>query len=123
MTSDEQLNIKPGSSRSTCVRFSEDEYIKVKRMQLESGRSIPWLLRTALLSGGISPPTLDSETRQVVRRVIGNMGNNINQLAKAVNSGLINDFNNRLQGIYDEVMTFKSYLGLSYGNSKNSIRQ
>jgi hypothetical protein len=92
-------------------------------MQLESGRSIPWLLRTALLSGGISPPTLDSETRQVVRRVIGNMGNNINQLAKAVNSGLINDFNNRLQGIYDEVMTFKSYLGLSYGNSKNSIRQ
>jgi len=121
MTTDDQTLYKVGSSRSTCVRFTEAEYLAVKRLQIESGRSIPWLLKTALLSGGISPPTLDAETRQAVRREIGYMGNNLNQLTKAVNTGLIGDFAERICAIYDHVMMFKSYLGLNYGDSKNSL--
>ena len=103
------------------VRFTRDEFVTLKRNELETGRSIPWLLKTAYFSGGITPPTLDAETRKAVKRELAYMGNNLNQLVKNVNSGLISNVKEEVQELLSTFRTLKAYLGLDYGDRKDSL--
>jgi hypothetical protein len=113
--------MKPTPTPTSHVRFSYEEYLRIKRDELEAGKSIPWLLKTAYFQRGISAPTLDVETRNAVKRELAYIGNNLNQLTKNVNSGLISNAKEEAQQLLNGVNTLKSFLGLDYGDCKNSI--
>ena len=73
------------------VRFTPLEYLRLKREQLLAGRSIPWLLKTRYFNAAeLRPPAFDYQTSREIIRGINAIGNNMNQIAKRVNSG-IND--------------------------------
>ncbi len=114
MTNSKETIVQVGSSLSTCVRFSAEEYLILKKDELLIGKSIPWLLKTAYFKNGIAPPLLDAETRRAVRRELAYIGNNINQLAKNVNSGLISQVKDEVQEMLQAIRTLKSFLGLDY---------
>ena len=105
----------------TNVRLSRGEYLRLKRDELESGRSVPWLLKTAYFEHGISAPTLDVESRKVVRRELAYIGNNLNQLTKNVNSGLISNVKEEVQEMIQAFRVLKSFLCLDYGDRKDSL--
>ena len=69
------------------VRFTPEEYRRLQREQLLTGRSIPWLLRTRCFSSAeLRPPAFDYETSCEILRQYAAIGNNMNQIAKRVNS-------------------------------------
>ena len=109
------------SKLRTTVRFTKSEYLKVKKMQLESGHSIPWLLKIALFERGISPPTLDNESRDKIQRELSHIGTNLNQIAKHLNSGIFNGMAERFVEHINEFRMVRSFLGLGYGDRKNSV--
>jgi hypothetical protein len=111
----------PTGSLSTCVRFTPSEYRELQKQSLISGKSIPWLLKTAFFNHGISPPTLDLETRNMVRREIAYIGKNLNQAVRYLHSGLIAEFKSRFEEVEEGVRVLRSYLGLGYGNRKNTV--
>lgn len=80
--------VAPGSCRTT-VRFSPSEYFRLCKEQLLTGRSIPWLLKTRYFgSDELRPPPFDYETSRELIRQISGMANNLNQIARQLNSGL-----------------------------------
>ena len=77
------------SELRTTVRFTPSEYRRLKREQQLTGQSIPWLLKQSYFRRAeLRPPAFDYETSRAILREIGAIGNNLNQLAKRVNSGI-----------------------------------
>ena len=71
------------------VRFTPEEHLRLKREQLLTGRSIPWLLRKRCFSSTeLRPPAFDHETCCEILRLEASISNNMNQVAKRVNSGI-----------------------------------
>lgn len=106
----------------SCVRFTESEYRQLQKAQLISGKSIPWLLKTAYFNDGISAPTLDNETRKTVRTELSRISNNLNQIAKHVHSGLISEIKSEFEEVLQAVRCLKSFLKLGFGE-KSSANQ
>lgn len=78
----------PDSCRAN-VRFTQVEYQRLKREQLLTGRSIPWLLKTRFFgSAELQPPAFDYETSREIIRQLAGIGNNLNQIARRHNSGI-----------------------------------
>ena len=103
------------------VRFTRDEFFQLKKDELLTGQSIPWLLKTAYFHRGISAPTLDSETRKAALRELAYIGNNLNQLSKQVNSGLISNVKEEVLEMLHTFRNLRNYLGLDYGDRKDSV--
>jgi hypothetical protein len=98
------------------IRFSEEEYLRLEKDKLATGKSIPWLLKTAYFKKEILPPPLDPETRKAVRRELSAIGNNLNQLTRYVHSGIYSDLKGELQECLQAIKTLKSFLGQEYGD-------
>lgn len=99
----------------SCVRFTESEYRQLQKAQILTGKSIPWLLKTAFFNHGVSAPTLDNETRKTVRTELSRISNNLNQIAKHVHSGLISEIKSEFEEVLQAVRCLKSFLKLGFG--------
>ena len=77
------------SSRLVCyVRLNDRDYDRIQKMCETTGESAPELLRTALLDRkDLERPHFSKEDAQEIKVGLNRLGNNINQLAKHVNSG------------------------------------
>ena len=102
--------------RSAHVRFTPEQFRRVMRDKLETGKSIPWLLKAAYFSRGISPPVLDAETRKTVRRELGYIGNNLNQLARAMNMGRRTEVEAEVRDAINALSLLKHFLLTNYGD-------
>lgn len=108
--------MRTSNCRRANVRFSKNEYAKLQRDQLVTGRSVPWLLKTAYFKNEISAPTLDTETRTAVRRELSAIGNNLNQLTRLAHLEVIGGLREQILECIHAIRTLKSYLGQDYGN-------
>jgi hypothetical protein len=98
------------------VRFTESEYRRIVRDQLETGKSIPWLLRTAYFKNGISAPTLDADTRKTCLRELAYIGNNLNQLTKMAHVRGFETIKGEVLEMVQTVKMLKGFLGRDYGH-------
>lgn len=98
------------------VRFSESEYKRLLRDQAASGHSIPWLLKTAYFSKNLAPPTLDAETRSAVTRELNHIGNNVNQIARQANAGIIRGIQRDVAEMLKLLEVLRSFLTRDYGD-------
>lgn len=105
----------------TNVRFTREEYLRLKKDQLLTGQSIPWLLKETYFGRADLKPQLDLTTRDAVRRELGYIGNNLNQVARHLHSGLIDDFKGKFDEVYQGVKCLRSFLGIANGNGKDSL--
>jgi hypothetical protein len=102
--------------RAAHVRFQKNQFLRIAKDRLVTGKSIPWLLRTAYFEGGISPATLDPESRAVIRRELGAIGNNVNQIARAANRQGHADLEHAALDMLKELSELKRFLLRDYGD-------
>lgn len=94
---------------ASCVRFSKKERSQIDEDVVITGKSIPTLLKEKYFSG---PRPLPLITRADLQKFNGDMGriaNNLNQLAKRLNSGIREGFVDELtvmQRSLDQIWVF-----------------
>ena len=116
MSNNEEIKLVLSQSSRTTVRFTESEYRQIVNAVIESGKSVPWLLKTAFFKKGISAPTLDVERRKTVLRELSHIGNNINQIAKTAHIRGFECIKSELLDGLRDIRLLKSFLGLAYGD-------
>ncbi len=108
--------MKPKGIPSSHIRFSKEQYARIAKDKLLTGKSIPWLLKTTYFRHQISSPQLDVETRKAVRRELSAIGNNLNQLTRYFHTEFRPDLTSELQECLQTIRTLKSFLGQNYGD-------
>ena len=121
MSIEESMASSTARVPSCHVRFTREEYLQLAKDQLLTGRSIPWLLKTSYFGRANYQLMLSREQRDFVCRQIAYAGNNINQLAKHVNSGLIAEVKDGVQEILTRLRGLDGILGRTHGNGKNPV--
>lgn len=74
---------------ASCVKFSDDEFNKIKSDSQLTGKSIPALLKLAYFSGRRATLLMSKSDQEQWFKELRHWGNNLNQIAKRVNSGLM----------------------------------
>jgi len=74
---------------ASCVKFSADEFSKIKADSQLTGKSIPSLLKAAYFSGRRATLLMSKSDQEQWFKELRHWGNNLNQIAKRVNSGLM----------------------------------
>jgi hypothetical protein len=116
MSNETELDLAPSNSCRSQVRFTESEYRRIVRDQLETGKSVPWLLKTAYFKKGISAPTLNAETRKAALRELAYIGNNLNQLTRMAHVRGFETIKGELLDLLQAIRVLKGFLGCDYGN-------
>ena len=71
------------------MRFSDDEFDRIKREAKLSGRSLPVILKKSHFSREEMKVLFNEGERHTFCTELRRIGNNINQIAKRVNSGAL----------------------------------
>ena len=100
------------------VRFSEREYIRISKEANELGTTIPSLLKVAYFSGAelkfLMQPGIAKSILTELRRI----GNNANQIARRVNSGLsIDGLENPIEEVFKDLRRIYSYVSRNEATS------
>jgi hypothetical protein len=76
----------------SCVRFSDIEYQVIDADRISTGKSIPTLLKEKYFSGERPRPLFSKADHDAFSGEMGRIGNNLNQIARRVNSGIREGF-------------------------------
>jgi hypothetical protein len=74
--------------QSSHVRFGDEEYCKIEEDSINTGKSIPSLLKERYFSGPRPLPLFSKSDLEKLVTELGRIGNNMNQIARRVNSGI-----------------------------------
>lgn len=99
------------SSGASCVRFTGDEYQKIEEDSINTGKSIPTLLKEKYFSGPRPLPLLAKTDLAKVLGDLGRIGNNLNQIARRLNSGIRQGFMEEIEDLqrsFDQLLAFLS---------------
>lgn len=95
---------------SSHVRFDSEEYRSIADDAVNTGQSIPTLLKERYFKG---PRPLPLMTKADVGKVLGELGrigNNVNQLARRWNSGIREGFVSELDEIQESFLLLMEFL-------------
>lgn len=114
--SDSKIKSERKKTPSSHVRFSDNEFKRVSKMKQVTGRSIPDLLRAALLSRmDLERPLLSKEDVLIIMTELRRQGNNINQISKQVNSGLSNGWNQSFNSLVKAYVDIRHLISVNRG--------
>lgn len=115
----EQLNLETESDVGTamCVRIDATEHQRIKKMIAATGMSGPELFRRALFARmDLERPLLTPEQAKSFETELKRQGNNINQIAKKINTGLMTGWSQALSAINVNYMKLSQMLTVNYAN-------
>lgn len=113
---------KRNSGARTTVRFIDDEYAHlVNDMQL-TGVSIPVLLKRAYFKRPRLSPLMGIDDKKMLVGQIARIGNNVNQIARALNSGFREGFNDDIATIRRDLSTLVTFLTHKYGHGDDETQ-
>jgi len=115
----EQLNLETESDVGTalCVRIDATEHQRIKKMIAATGMSGPELFRRALFCRmDLERPLLTPEQAKNFETELKRQGNNINQIAKKINMGLMAGWSQALSAINVNYMKLSQMLTVNYAN-------
>lgn len=116
MSKTKQLELQIGGSSH--VRMSASEYSRIERDSIKSGKSIPELLREAYFSKSPLKVLFQKEDLITLRKDLNKIGNNINQVARKLNSGIMHGWNNTLELVLEQFETLTNQIHYGYGVHK-----
>ena len=118
MVASEEEN-KSKRNPATCVRFTPNELKRIQKMKQTLGLSIPDILKQNTFN------RFDLEcalyTREDADRIIVELkriGNNLNQIARKINAGLLSGWSQSFNGILVEIVRLRHEMGLNHGIRK-----
>lgn len=110
----QKVRIKEGYSSH--VRLTTDEYERITNESKITGKSIPSLLKETFFRGQVLSPLMTKEDQKVVVVQLSRIGNNINQIARKVNSGILQGFNDEIQEVQRLFSLLLTFLTSTYGD-------
>lgn len=108
----EATNEKTSHRRAmTCVRFTDEEMHQIEEDAANIGKSIPALLKERYFKGPRPLPLVSKVDLDNLFGELGRIGNNLNQIARRINSGIragfVGEFE-EVQKSFDRLLTFLS---------------
>jgi|GEM_PF-2092362 len=102
--------------RRANVRFTEKEWTQIQNDMDVTGRSTPELLKHRYFKHPPFTTLMAPEMQQTVLMELRRIGNNFNQVAKVLNSGFREGWNNSLIQVRDDLAALRRYVAGVYGN-------
>jgi hypothetical protein len=110
----EQKETKKTNNPQTCVRFSQEEYSEVKDESEKLRKTIPTLLKDSYFGRLPTKVLISREELTEIRKDLNRIGNNINQVAKKLNSGLMQGWHPIIEEVKDEFVHLQRTLHFGY---------
>lgn len=104
------------TERHTHVRFSEEEFLRIHEDSETLGETIPGLLKRVYFERAIVRPLLSHDAAQRVLVALARIGNNVNQIARRLNSGFREGWRDEIVQAIDELRMLRTYVGGSSGH-------
>lgn len=107
----EVINKNVRSAGASCVRFTAEEYQRIEADAEIFGKSIPTLLKEKYFNGPRVLPLLAKEDLEKLFGELGRVGNNLNQIARRINSGIRAGFAGEFEDVqrsFNEIWLFFS---------------
>lgn len=98
------------SRRSSHVRFDGEEYRSIAEDAVNTGKSIPTLLKEKYFKGPRPLPLMAKADVGKVLGELGRIGNKVNQLARRLNSGIREGFVSELVEIQESLLLLMEFL-------------
>lgn len=119
MNTNEPKKINP-QIPSSHVRFSEQEFSRIQKMQQLTGKSIPEILKTNTFSRtDLETPLMSKEEVSALLLELKRQGNNLNQLVRKLNSGLMQGWYENVNELVRGYFDIRHKLSVNLGNRKN----
>ncbi len=106
---------KINQSGMSCVRMSPTEYQQIQKESEASGKSIPKLLRDSYFG---KPPVrvlMNQKDVAILRKDLSRIGNNLNQIARKLNAGLMHGWSDSLDLVLEQFKTLTDQIYYGYG--------
>ena len=108
--------------QSSHVRFSDDEFCQIEEDAINTGKSIPALLKEKYFSGPRPLPLFVKADLESLFGELGRIGNNLNQVARRLNSGIRAGFVEELEGIQKSFDRLQGFLSSKYCRCNSAQR-
>jgi hypothetical protein len=103
---------------TTCVLFNEHEFEMIQKMRQTTGKSFPELLKQALFRRKeLAQPLFDKESVAEIMTELRRQGNNINQIARHINSGMASGWNQSLNALVSAYFQIRHIISVNRGYS------
>ena len=113
--SETEMEVKRRKDERANVRFNSEEYERIRRDAQIIGESIPKLLKDSYFSRPILNPLMRHDDLIMMVGQLGRIGNNLNQVAKHLNSGFRAGFNDDLEEIRQTFTRPLTFVTSTYG--------
>lgn len=101
----------------TNVRFTEAEFAQIEQAQRETGLSVPDLLKKAFFKHRtMLRPLLSKEQVEQIMVELRRQGNNLNQIAKQINSGLREGWNPSFNAMTKSYVDIRHLISVNRAN-------
>jgi len=107
---------------SSHVRFSADEYLTIDEDSVNTGKSIPTLLKETYFKGPRPLPLVTKADLATVLGDLGRIGNNLNQIARRINSGIRSGFAGEFEEVQRSFEGLLAFLSSKYCRCTNAVR-
>ena len=115
----ENKKSKLTSGGRCCVRMSPSEYRRITKESEASGHSIPELLRESYFKQPPRKVLMSKNDIDLFRKDLNRIGNNLNQIARKLNAGLLEGWSDKLDLILEEFKTLTNQVYYGYGVCKS----
>jgi alpha-galactosidase/6-phospho-beta-glucosidase family protein len=103
-------------SYRTHIRLSENEFQRLEEDSQIQGATIPELMKKTYFKGPIVRPLLTKEDSIKLMTELKRIGNNVNQIARHLNSGIREGFHKELEQVYEQLFLLSQYISGAYGH-------
>ncbi len=115
----ENRKLKLIPREASYVRMSPLKYKQIKKDSEVSGKSIPALLRNSYFGKPPVKVLVKENDLDVLRKDLNRIGNNLNQIARRLNSGLLHGWSNTLDLVLEQFRILTSQIHYGYGVHKS----
>ena len=105
--------------KAVCVRLSPIEYKRIEKESRKTGKSIPKLLRESHFHQPPRKVLIGKNDVAFLRKDLNRIGNNLNQVTKRLNSGLMHGWSNTLELILKQFEDLTRQVHYGYGVPQN----
>ena len=105
----------------TQVRFTKEEFEKIRSDAAEEGESLPVLLKRVYFGTRERRLAFHRDDAKRLMVDLARIGNNLNQIARRVNSGFREGTNASFEGLRVEFQTLVNFVRGHYGDSQDSV--
>lgn len=103
------------------VRFTEEQYLRLAKDELVTGKSIPTLLKDRYFKGEAITPVMSASDTAALLKQLSYYNRNLNQITRHLHSGIGKPVLDEFYALLKIVRGLMQRIGLLYGNGKNFL--